>query len=89
MLQLTGDGQYDSFMKAVKKIYKSPKKDLQNSSDYAMFSIPPARKTDAFVADSITCRIWKTYLKRSLIPIKTVAARWCATEKFALTSSKL
>lgn len=49
----TGDGQYDSFMRAVKKIYKSLKKELPKLIDYHV-SIPPGGKTDAFVETVIS-----------------------------------
>jgi D-citramalate synthase len=75
----TGDGQYDSFMKAVKKIYKSRKKDLPKLIDYHV-SIPPGGKTDAFVETVITWDFGKIFKTKGLDPDQTVAAMM-ATEK--------
>jgi len=43
-----GDGQYDAFMKAVRKIYESIGRDLPLLTDYEV-SIPPGGQTDALV----------------------------------------
>ncbi len=75
----TGDGQYDSFMKAVKKIYKSRKKQLPKLIDYHV-SIPPGGKTDAFVETVITWDFGKIFKTKGLDPDQTVAAMM-ATEK--------
>lgn len=44
----SGDGQYDAFMKAVRKIYDVMGRDLPLLTDYEV-SIPPGGKTDALV----------------------------------------
>lgn len=44
----SGDGQYDAFMKAVRKIYDLIGKELPVLTDYVV-SIPPGGKTDALV----------------------------------------
>lgn len=75
----TGDGQYDSFMRAVKKIYKSRKKQLPKLVDYHV-SIPPGGKTDAFVETVITWNFGKIFKTKGLDPDQTVAAMM-ATEK--------
>ncbi|MFC3879234.1 alpha-isopropylmalate synthase regulatory domain-containing protein [Algoriphagus namhaensis] len=75
----SGDGQYDSFMKAVKKIYKSRKKDLPKLVDYHV-SIPPGGKTDAFVETVITWDFGKIFKTKGLDPDQTVSAMM-ATEK--------
>jgi (R)-citramalate synthase len=75
----TGDGQYDSFMRAVKKIYKSLKKELPKLIDYHV-SIPPGGKTDAFVETVITWDFGKIFKTKGLDPDQTVAAMM-ATEK--------
>lgn len=76
----SGDGQYDSFMKALKKIYKSLDKELPKLIDFQI-SIPPGGKTDAFVECVITWdlsgRIFKT---KGLDSDQTIAAMK-ATEK--------
>lgn len=43
-----GDGQYDAFMKALRKIYKSQDRKLPILTNYAV-TIPPGGRTDAFV----------------------------------------
>ncbi len=50
----SGDGQYDAFMKALRKIYKRLGKELPVLNDYKV-SIPPGGKTDALVETII---IW-------------------------------
>lgn len=75
----TGDGQYDSFMRALKKIYKSLGKELPKLTDYHV-SIPPGGKTDAFVETVITWDFGKIFKTKGLDPDQTVAAMM-ATEK--------
>jgi D-citramalate synthase len=41
-----GDGQYDAFMNALKKVYQKKKLTLPSLTDYAV-RIPPGGKTDA------------------------------------------
>lgn len=48
-----GDGQYDAFMNALKKIYKLKKVELPLLTDY-MVRIPPGGKTDALCETIIT-----------------------------------
>ena len=50
-----GDGQYDAFMNAIKKIYTRLRKPLPQLIDYAV-TIPPGGMTDAFVETVITAR---------------------------------
>jgi D-citramalate synthase len=70
----SGDGQYDAFMNAVKKIYTELKKPIPRLVDYTV-SIPPGGKTDALVESLIT---WddgnKEFKTRGLDPDQTVAA---------------
>ncbi|SHO64731.1 D-citramalate synthase [Algoriphagus zhangzhouensis] len=75
----TGDGQYDSFMKALKKIYKTLGKELPRLTDYHV-SIPPGGKTDAFVETVITWEYGKIFKTKGLDADQTVAAMM-ATEK--------
>ena len=76
----SGDGQYDSFMKALKKIYKGLDMQLPKLTDFHI-SIPPGGKTDAFVECVITWdlngRIFKT---KGLDSDQTIAVMM-ATEK--------
>ncbi|MBN2214560.1 MAG: 2-isopropylmalate synthase [Bacteroidales bacterium] len=72
----SGDGQYDAFMKALKKIYKTLNKEIPRLADYAV-TIPPGGKTDALVSTVITWDYQKNgrELKtRGLDPDQTVAA---------------
>jgi D-citramalate synthase len=48
-----GDGQYDAFMNALKKVYKKRKQDLPGLTDYAV-RIPPGGKSDALCETVIT-----------------------------------
>ena len=72
----SGDGQYDAFMKALKKIYKSLDREVPRLADYVV-TIPPGGKTDALVSTVITWDDQKNgrELKtRGLDPDQTVAA---------------
>jgi len=51
----TGDGQYDAFVRALRKIYKSLNRPFPVLVNYAV-SIPPGGRTDAFVQTIITWR---------------------------------
>lgn len=48
-----GDGQYDAFMKALRKIYKLLNRNFPILTDYTV-TIPPGGRTDAFVQAVIT-----------------------------------
>jgi D-citramalate synthase len=69
----TGDGQYDAFMKALQKIYKSLKKKLPKLTDYVV-TIPPGGKTDALVETVITWENTREFKTRGLDSDQTVAA---------------
>ncbi len=69
-----GDGQYDAFMNALKKVYKQKKLELPILSDYAV-RIPPGGKTDALCETVITWRHNnKEFKTRGLDSDQTVAA---------------
>jgi len=51
----TGDGQYDAFVRALRKIYKSLNRPFPMLVNYAV-TIPPGGRTDAFVQTIITWR---------------------------------
>jgi D-citramalate synthase len=68
-----GDGQYDAFMKALRKIYGRLEKSLPVLLDYSV-SIPPGGKTDALVQTVITWRMEKEFKTRGLDSDQTVAA---------------
>lgn len=69
-----GDGQYDAFMNALKKVYKQKKMELAALTDYAV-RIPPGGKTDALCETVIT---WsynnKEFKTRGLDSDQTVSA---------------
>jgi D-citramalate synthase len=69
-----GDGQYDAFMNALKKIYKQKKIELPLLTDYAV-RIPPGGKSDALCETIIT---WnhnsKEFKTRGLDSDQTVSA---------------
>jgi D-citramalate synthase len=69
----SGDGQYDAFMKALQKIYKSLKKKFPKLTDYAV-TIPPGGKTDALVETVITWQNHREFKTRGLDSDQTVAA---------------
>ncbi len=75
----SGDGQYDAFMQAVKKIYKSIKLPLPKLINYHV-TIPPGGKTDAFVETVITWDYGNIFKTKGLDSDQTVAAMK-ATEK--------
>ena len=69
-----GDGQYDAFMNALKKIYKKRKQELPQLTDYNV-RIPPGGKSDALCETIIT---WtynnREFKTRGLDSDQTVAA---------------
>jgi len=69
-----GDGQYDAFMNALKKVYKQKKMELPMLTDYAV-RIPPGGKSDALCETVIT---WsyndKEFKTRGLDSDQTVSA---------------
>ena len=69
-----GDGQYDAFMNALKKVYKQKKIELPMLTDYTV-RIPPGGKTDALCETVITWRYNnKEFKTRGLDSDQTVAA---------------
>ena len=69
-----GDGQYDAFMNALKKVYKQKKIELPMLTDYTVH-IPPGGKTDALCETVITWRSDnKEFKTRGLDSDQTVAA---------------
>lgn len=74
-----GDGQYDAFMNALKRIYFNLNKPFPQLVDYVV-SIPPGGRTDALVETVITWRMNKEFKTRGLNTDQTSAAIE-ATEK--------
>ncbi|MGN6298628.1 MAG: alpha-isopropylmalate synthase regulatory domain-containing protein [Ginsengibacter sp.] len=69
-----GDGQYDAFMNALKKIYRKKKMVLPELTDYTVH-IPPGGKSDALCETIITWRHnGKEFKTRGLDSDQTVAA---------------
>lgn len=69
-----GDGQYDAFMQALKKIYKQRKTELPQLTDYTV-RIPPGGKSDALCETVITWRNNnKEFKTRGLDSDQTVSA---------------
>ena len=76
----SGDGQYDAFMNALRKIYISRKVELPTLIDYAV-RIPPGSNSDALCETTITWEInGKEFASRGLDSDQTVSAIK-ATEK--------
>jgi D-citramalate synthase len=70
----SGDGQYDAFMNALQKIYKSVNRILPRLTDY-LVTIPPGGKTDALVETVITWTLSeREFRTRGLDSDQTVAA---------------
>ncbi len=70
----TGDGQYDAYMNALKRIYGNLGKEVPPLVDYIVI-IPPGGKTDALVEALITWDVDGKQLKtRGLDPDQTQAA---------------
>ncbi|SMG25790.1 D-citramalate synthase [Arenibacter troitsensis] len=75
-----GDGQYDAFMNALRKVYKSKKLELPTLVDYAV-RIPPGSNSDALCETIITWKRGdKEFITRGLDSDQTVSAIK-ATEK--------
>ena len=69
-----GDGQYDAFMNAVKKVYKQKKLVLPQLTDYTV-RIPPGGKTDALCETVITwAHDGREFKTRGLDSDQTVSA---------------
>jgi D-citramalate synthase len=74
-----GDGGYDAFMNAIKKIAKKLGYSIPELVDYQI-TIPPGGKTDALVQCSITWRNHKNFVTKGVNPDQVLAAAE-ATEK--------
>ncbi len=68
-----GDGQYDAFMQALRKIYANLGKELPVLIDYVV-TIPPGGKTDALVETLVTWDYKKEFKTRGLDCDQTAAA---------------
>lgn len=68
-----GDGQYDAFTKAVRKIYTKLGKNLPKLVDYVV-TIPPGGKSNALVETVITWKGDKEFKTKGLDPDQNAAA---------------
>ncbi|MFW6277103.1 MAG: alpha-isopropylmalate synthase regulatory domain-containing protein [Prolixibacteraceae bacterium] len=68
-----GDGQYDAFVKALRKIYKHLGKSFPKLIDYVV-TIPPGGKTDALVETVITWKNKREFKTKGLDPDQNAAA---------------
>ena len=76
----SGDGQYDAFLNAIRKMYKKKQRQLPQLVDYAVH-IPPGSHSDALCETSITWLLdGKEFITRGLDSDQTVSAIK-ATEK--------
>lgn len=69
----SGDGQYDAFVRALRKIYKKLEKPFPYLVDYSV-TIPPGGKTDALVETVITWQNGNEFKTRGLDPDQTASA---------------
>lgn len=69
----SGDGQYDAFMNALRRIYHKQKKQFPALVDYTV-TIPPGGRTDALVETLITWKMGREFKTRGLDPDQTAAA---------------
>jgi len=69
----SGDGQYDAFMRALKKIYQKLDKPFPTLVDYVV-TIPPGGRTDALVETVITWQNGHEFKTRGLDSDQTTAA---------------
>lgn len=69
----SGDGQYDAFMNALRRIYQRQNKQFPALLDYVV-TIPPGGKTDALVETLITWRMGREFKTRGLDSDQTAAA---------------
>jgi D-citramalate synthase len=68
-----GDGQYDAFVKSLRKIYKRLGKQFPKLIDYVV-TIPPGGKTDALVEAVITWKGNHEFKTKGLDPDQNTAA---------------
>lgn len=76
----SGDGQYDAFMRALRKIYDKLGKELPLLTDYIV-TIPPGGKTDALVETIITWAMNEREFKTKGLDADQTESAIKATEK--------
>jgi D-citramalate synthase len=84
-----GDGQYDAFTKALKKIYEKQNKEFPILKDYVV-TIPPGGNTDALVETVITWDFHeKEYKTRGLDADQTESAIKATTKMLNLLENRI
>ncbi len=84
----SGDGQFDAFVKALRKIYQKLDRNLPILRDYVV-TIPPGGKTDALVECMITWEHEDNIIKtRALEADQTVAAIECTRRMLNIVEPK-
>jgi (R)-citramalate synthase len=83
----SGDGQYDAFMKAIRKIYDKLNKEFPVLTDYYV-SIPPGGKTDALVETVISWNLSGTEFRTKGLDADQTESAIKATEKMLNISNK-
>lgn len=76
----SGDGQYDAFMKAIRKIYDKLNKEFPLLTDY-LVTIPPGGKTDALVETMISWKFGKMEFRTKGLDADQTESAIKATEK--------
>lgn len=69
----SGEGQYDAFVNALRKIYQQLAKPFPELTDYSV-SIPPGGQTDALVETVISWQLGREFKTRALDSDQTAAA---------------
>ncbi len=83
----SGDGQFDAFVKAIRKVYQKLDRSLPVLRDYVV-TIPPGGKTDALVECMITWEHEGNIIKtRALEADQTVAAIECTRRMLNIVES--
>ncbi len=83
-----GDGQYDAFVKALRKIYKRLGKSFPQLVDYVV-TIPPGGKTDALVETVITWKNDHEFKTKGLDPDQNAAAIKATIRMLNITENEI
>lgn len=83
-----GDGQYDAFVKALRKIYDELGKPFPKLLDYVV-TIPPGGKTNALVETVITWKSDREFKTRGLHPDQNAAAILATIRMLNLIESEI
>ncbi len=83
-----GNGQYDAFVTALRKIYKRLKKPFPKLVDYVV-TIPPGGKTEALVETVITWQGTREFKTKGLDPDQNAAAIKATTRMLNIIENEL